>query len=179
MMDRQIIKSALESMLFVWGDPLEAKAAAKVFEADEEYIMGCLKELQDDYEGRSGGIVIQRFGSSFQLCTREENRDFIEKLCNPVKERKLSKSALEVLAVIAYKQPVTRGEIESIRGVRCTYVLEGLQQKGLIEEVGRSEAIGRPVLYGTTDLFLRHFGIESLSELPDIETDEFMTDKNE
>lgn len=179
MMDRQMIKSALESMLFVWGDPLEAGAAAKVFEADEEYIMGCLKELQDDYEGRSGGIVIQRFGSSFQLCTREENRDFIEKLCNPVKERKLSKSALEVLAVIAYKQPVTRGEIEAIRGVRCTYVLEGLQQKGLIAEVGRSEAIGRPVLYGTTDLFLRHFGIESLSELPDIETDEFMTDKNE
>lgn len=179
MIDRQKIKSALESMLFVWGDPLEAGAAARVFEADEDYIMGCLKELQDDYDCRGGGIMIQRFGSSFQLCTREENRDFIEKLCNPAKERKLSKSALEVLAIIAYRQPVTRGEIESIRGVRCSYVLEGLQQKGLIEDAGRSDAIGRPVLYATTDLFLRHFGIESLSELPDIETDGLMTDKNE
>ena len=84
-----------------------------------------------------------------------------------------------MLAIIAYRQPVTRGEIESIRGVRCSYVLEGLQQKGLIEEAGRSDAIGRPVLYATTDLFLRHFGIESLSELPDIETDGLMTDKNE
>ena len=179
MSDRQAVKSALESMLFVWGDPLEVKAAAQVFEADEEYIMGCLKELQEEYECRSGGIMIQRFGSSFQLCTREDNRDYIEKLCNPVKERKLSKSALEVLAIIAYKQPVTRGEIESVRGVKCSYVLDGLQQKGLIGEIGRSEAIGRPLLYGTTNLFLRHFGIESLSELPDIETDEFMTDKNE
>ena len=178
-MDRRSIKSALESMLFVWGEPLKAKLAAQVFDEKEDYVIDCLKELQDEYEGRSGGLMIQRFGSSFQLCTREENRDFIEKLCNPAKEKKLSKSALEVLAIIAYRQPVTRGDIESIRGVRCSYVLDGLVQKGLIEEAGRSEAIGRPILYQTTELFLRHFGIESLSELPDIDDQEFVADKNE
>ena len=79
-----------------------------------------------------------------------------------------------MLAIIAYRQPVTRGEIESIRGVRCSYVLEGLVQKGLIEETGRSEAVGRPILYGTTNLFLRHFGIENLSELPDLEDEDFL-----
>lgn len=171
MNDKNKIKSALESMLFVWGEPLTSKTAAKVFEEDEKYIMDCLIELQDEYNSRDGGIMIQRFENSFQFCTREENSEYIEKLCNPVKEKKLSKSALEVLAIVAYKQPVTRGDIESIRGVRCSYVLEGLEQKGLIKEVGRSEAIGRPILFGTTDLFLRHFGIESLNELPEIEED--------
>lgn len=167
-MEREKIKSGLESMLFVWGDPLDISDAAKVFGEDESVVTACMRELQDEYDARNSGLQIQRFGNNFQLCTREENREYIEKLCNPVKERKLSRSALEVLAIIAYKQPVTRGEIESIRGVKCTYVVDGLVQKGLIEEVGRSEAIGRPVLFGTTDLFLRHFGIESLGELPEI-----------
>jgi len=176
-MEREKIKSGLESMLFVWGDPLSISDAAKVFGEAEAEVMACMRELQDEYDARDSGLQIQKFGNNFQLCTREENREFIEKLCNPVKERKLSRSALEVLAIIAYKQPVTRGEIESIRGVKCTYVVEGLVQKGLIEEVGRSEAIGRPVLFGTTDLFLRHFGIESLVDLPDLETDEGNTSK--
>ncbi len=178
MIGKEIIKSALESMLFVWGEPLDTKTAARVFEEKESYIMECLNELQREYEGRSGGIIIQKFGSSFQLCTREENREYIEKLCNPAKEKRFSKAALEVLAIIAYRQPVTRGDIESVRGVRSSHILEGLMQKGLIEEVGHSEAIGRPVLFGTTDLFLKHFGIESLSELPDLDTEESAEDKN-
>lgn len=178
MNDKNKIKSALESMLFVWGEPLSVKTAAKVFEEDEKFIMDCFIELQDDCNSRNGGIMIQRFGNCFQLCTREENSEYIEKLCNPVKEKKLSKSALEVLAIVAYKQPVTRGDIESIRGVRCSYVIEGLAQKGLIEEVGRSDAIGRPILFGTTDLFLRHFGIESLNELPEVD-DEILPEYEE
>lgn len=168
-MEREVIKSALESMLFVWGDPLNVSDAAQVFAEDEKIVYECLLELKEEYENRDGGIKIQRFGDCFQLCTKEENREFIERLCNPVKEKKLSKSALEVLAIIAYKQPVTRSEIEAIRGIKCSYVLDGLQQKELIEEVGRSEAIGRPILYGTTDLFLRHFGIENIEDLPAIE----------
>ncbi len=174
MTERSKIKSALESMLFVWGDPLDVKTAAQVFETEPAVVADCLKELQAEYDEREGGILIQRFGDSYQLCTAEENRSYIERLCNPVREKKLSKSALEVLAIIAYRQPVTRGEIESIRGVRCSYVLEGLVQKGLIEETGRSEAVGRPILYGTTNLFLRHFGIENLSELPDLEDEDFL-----
>ena len=174
MTDRAMMKSALESMLFVWGEPLEAKTAAKALDAEEILITECLKELQAEYDDRAGGIRIQRFGNCFQLCTAEENREAIERLCNPVREKKLSRSALEVLAIIAYRQPVTRGEIESIRGVRSSYVLEGLVQKGLIEETGRSEAVGRPILYGTTNLFLRHFGIENLSELPELEEESFL-----
>lgn len=174
MTERTKIKSALESMLFVWGDPLDVKTAAQVFETEPGVVADCLKELQAEYDDRAGGIRIQRFGNCFQLCTAEENREAIERLCNPVREKKLSRSALEVLAIIAYRQPVTRGEIESIRGVRSSYVLEGLVQKGLIEETGRSEAVGRPILYGTTNLFLRHFGIENLSELPELEEESFL-----
>ena len=148
MTDRAMMKSALESMLFVWGEPLEAKTAAKALDAEEILITECLKELQAEYDDRAGGIRIQRFGNCFQLCTAEENREAIERLCNPVREKKLSRSALEVLAIIAYRQPVTRGEIESIRG--------------------------RPILYGTTNLFLRHFGIENLSELPELEEEDFL-----
>ncbi len=90
-------------------------------------------------------------------------------MCTPVKEKKLSQSALEVLAIISYKQPITKGEIDSIRGIKCDRVIEGLLKKDLIEEKGRSTAIGRPILYGTTDAFLKHFGFESLKDLPDIE----------
>ena len=106
---------------------------------------------------------------SFQFVTCEENIEYIERLCTPIKHKKLSQSALEVLAIIAYKQPVTKGEIESIRGIRCDRVIDGLEKKELITEVGRSSGIGRPILYGTTDVFLKNFGFTNLKELPDIE----------
>lgn len=101
--------------------------------------------------------------------TREENADYIKSLCTPVKMKKLSQSALEVLAIVAYKQPVTKGMIESVRGIKCDRVMEGLLKKDLICEKGRSEAIGRPILYGTTDTFLRNFGFSSIKDLPEIE----------
>ena len=101
--------------------------------------------------------------------TREENADYIERLCTPVKARKLSQSALEVLAIVAYKQPVTKGEIEAIRGIKCDRVMEGLIKKDLVCEKGRSDAVGRPILYGTTDTFLKNFGFSSLKELPPID----------
>ena len=101
--------------------------------------------------------------------TREENADYIERLCTPVKARRLSQSALEVLAIVAYKQPVTKGEIEAIRGIKCDRVMEGLMKKDLVCEKGRSEAVGRPILYGTTDTFLKNFGFSSLKELPPID----------
>lgn len=168
-MDRKEMKSALESMLFVWGEPLEIRTAAEVFEVEPPVVEAAFSELQQEYERRAGGICLQRFGNRFQLCTPPENRAFLERLCNPVKEKKLSRSAMETLAIIAYKQPVSRGEIESVRGVKCGRIVEGLLQKGLIQDLGRSEAIGRPTLFGTTDLFLRYFGIETLEELPELE----------
>ena len=101
--------------------------------------------------------------------TRKENRGYIERLCTPVRRRRLSQSALETLAIVAYKQPVTKGEIEAVRGIRCDRVLEGLMAKNLVTIVGRAETVGRPNLYGTTNEFLKQFEFESLKDLPKIE----------
>ena len=169
MTGNKAIKSAMESMMFTWGEPLEAKMAADVFNITKEEAYECFKELQVEYEQEGRGIVIREVNKAFQFVTREENADYVRRLCTPVKAKKLSQSALEVLAIIAYKQPVTKGEMEAIRGIKCDRVVEGLMNKNLIEEVGRSSAIGRPILYGTTDTFLKNFGFTSLKELPDIE----------
>ena len=169
MASAKTIKSAIESMMFVWGDPLDIKAVADIFNIDRNEVYACCKELQAEYEAEGRGIVIREVNRSFQFVTRRENIDYIERLCTPVKHRKLSQSALEVLAIVAYKQPVTKGEIEAVRGRRCDRVLDGLEKKKLVAEIGRSDAVGRPILYGTTDEFLRQFGFESLKELPAIE----------
>ncbi len=168
-MNNKTVKSAFESMLFTWGDPLPAKEAADVFGIKEEEARGLFLELKEEYEQEGRGIVIREINGAFQYATKEENASYVEKLCTPVKIKRLSQSALEVLAIIAYKQPVTKGEIEAIRGIKCDRVMDGLAAKGLVEAVGRSQAIGRPILYGTTDGFLKHFGFSSLKDLPEIE----------
>ena len=162
------IKSAIESMLFIWGEPLDAKTLAEVLNIDKKDAIRYLQELAKKYEDEERGIRIREINKTFQFVTFSENAEYIERLCTPVRKRRLSQSALEVLAIVAYKQPVTRGAVESIRGIKCDRVLEGLEAKELVCEVGRSEGIGRPILYGTTDEFLRYFGYESLKELPNI-----------
>ena len=107
MASARTIKSAIESMMFVWGDPLDIKAVADIFNIDRNEVYACCKELQAEYEAEGRGIVIREVNRSFQFVTRRENIDYIERLCTPVKHRKLSQSALEVLAIVAYKQPVT------------------------------------------------------------------------
>lgn len=169
MASNKTIKSAIESMMFVWGEPLDIKEIAEIFNMDKKEIYNLCKELQEEYEQEGRGIVIREVNRSFQFVTRSENLGYIERLCTPVKHKKLSQSALEVLALVAYKQPVTKGEIEAVRGIRCDRVIEGLTKKNLIAEVGRSTSVGRPVLYGTTDEFLRQFGFETLKDLPAIE----------
>jgi segregation and condensation protein B len=169
MASKKTIKSAIESMMFVWGEPLDIKAVAEIFNIDKKEVYEYCKELQDEYEQEGRGIVIREVNKSFQFVTRKENLDYIERLCTPAKHRKLSQSALEVLAIVAYKQPVTKGEIEAIRGIKCDRVMEGLMNKNLVEAVGRSEAIGRPILYGTTDTFLKNFGFTSIKDLPEID----------
>ena len=168
-MTKQKIKSVLESLLFVWGDPLEAKTAAELFNIPVSDMVRIFRELAEDYEERGSGLRIREMDKSFQLCTNAENDDYIQILCTPVKQRRLSQSSLEVLAIIAYKQPVTKNQIDSIRGIRSDRVLEGLMKRELIKELGRSSGIGRPYLYGTTKKFLELFGFESLAELPAIE----------
>ena len=169
MASKKSIKSALESMMFVWGEPLDVKTAADVFNMNRQEIYECFLELQKEYEQEGRGIVIREVNKAFQFVTREENADYIERLCTPVKARRLSQSALEVLAIVAYKQPVTKGEIEAIRGIKCARVMDGLIRKELVCEKGRSDAVGRPILYGTTDAFLKNFGFSSLKELPPID----------
>lgn len=163
------IKSAIESMMYIWGEPLDIKDMAEVFNMDKKEVYECCRELAEEYEREGRGIVIREVNKSFQFVTRPENIDYIERLCTPVKQKRLSQSALEVLAIVAYRQPVTKGEIEAVRGIRCDRVIEGLSAKGLVAELGRSDAVGRPILYGTTDEFLKQFGFSSLKELPDIE----------
>ena len=169
MSSRKTIKSAFESMLFTWGEPLDVKAAADVFNITKQEATEYFLELQREYEEEGRGIVIRQINNSFQFVTREENADYIRTLCTPVKAKKLSQSALEVLAIVAYKQPVTKGEIEAIRGIRCDRVMEGLMKKDLVCEKGRSDSVGRPILYGTTDAFLQNFGFSSIKELPQID----------
>ena len=169
MNSKKTIKSALESMMFVWGQPLDVKTCADILNISKEDTLQYFLELQDEYEQEGRGIVIRQVNKSFQLVTLAENAEFIERLCTPVKVKRLSQSALEVLAIIAYKQPVTKGEIDAIRGVKCDRVIDGLMKKDLVMVKGRSEGIGRPLLYGTTEAFLKNFGFNSLKELPEIE----------
>lgn len=168
-MANENIKSAIESLMFVWGDPLEAKACAELFNMSTSDMLHIMRELMQEYDERGGGIRIREVGKAYQFYTIPENDDYIQKLCTPVRSRRLSQAALEVLAVVAYKQPVTKGQIDGVRGIKSDRVIEGLISKELIEEQGRSNAIGRPILYGTTRKFLEVFGFESLKDLPEIE----------
>jgi segregation and condensation protein B len=169
MTSKKTIKSAFESLMFVWGEPLDAKTAAELFNISNKEAYDYFTELKEEYDREGRGIRIREINKSFQLVTSSENVEYIERLCTPVREKRLSQQALEVLAIVAYRQPVTKGEIEAIRGIRCDRVLEGLMKRDLVQEAGRSSAIGRPILYGTTDAFLKHFGFQNLKELPDIE----------
>lgn len=163
------VKSAFESMMFTWGEPLSARTAGEVLNISEAEAKEAFEELAEEYRQEARGIRVRRIGKGYQFVTAEENGTYIQRLCTPVKRRKLSQSALEVLAIVAYKQPVTKGEIEAIRGIRCDRVLEGLANKGLVEQRGRAESIGRPILYGTTEAFLRYFDLADIKELPDIQ----------
>ena len=168
-MTKEKIKAALESLLFVWGDPMDTKTAADLFNISSSEMLHIFRELASDYENRGSGLRIREMDKCFQLCTNEEYDDYIRLLCTPVKEKRLSQASLEVLAIIAYKQPVTKAQIDAVRGIKSDRILETLMARGLVKELGRSTAIGRPYLYGTTMEFLSLFGFESLSDLPIIE----------
>ncbi|MDD7718803.1 MAG: SMC-Scp complex subunit ScpB [Eubacteriaceae bacterium] len=169
MNSKKTIKSAFESMMYIWGEPLDVKDAADIFNISREDAEKYFLELQQEYEQEGRGIVIRQINKSFQFVTRPENAEYIERLCTPVKIKRLSQSALEVLAIIAYRQPVTKGEIDAIRGVKSDRVIDGLMKKNLVMVTGKSNGIGRPLLYGTTEEFLKNFGFTSIKDLPDIE----------
>ena len=168
MYSNKTMKSALETMMFMWGEPLEVKDAAEVLEADRNEVRKLFRELQNEYEQEGRGIRIQEADDAFRFVTLADNEMFLKKLCTPVRVRRLSQAALEVLAIIAYRQPVTRSEIDSIRGIKSERVIDGLIDKGLVEVKGRSEGVGRPLIYATTKEFLTKFGFASLKDLPEV-----------
>lgn len=165
-MDMNELAHVIEAILFVAGEPVEVHEMQRALEITEDETWQAIDALDSDYSYHRRGICLKRFGNHIQLSTRADYAPYVERLLQPIQKQSLSQSAMETLAVIAYRQPVTKLEIEAIRGVKCDYSVQSLVNKNLIEVVGRKEALGRPMLYGTTDFFLSHFGLSSLNDLP-------------
>ncbi|NLY90438.1 MAG: SMC-Scp complex subunit ScpB [Firmicutes bacterium] len=159
-------KAVLEALIFASSEPVTVKEMSIITELNEETVRILLFELAQEYNDQQRGIQLMEVAGGYQLVTKPEMAVYLEKLKKVPRQVPLSQAALETLAIIAYKQPITRAEIETIRGVRVDSSLTTLLEKGLIEETGRKEGPGRPILYGTTKEFLKYFGLNSLDELP-------------
>ncbi len=159
------LTSIIESILFVSGTQVAISDIAEKLEITNQDVLKVAEKLKEKYSGISG-IQLLTFNKKLQFCSNPENADSVSAVLNPIKEKELSKSMLEVAAIIAYKQPVTRIDLEEIRG-NSEYAVQKLLELGVIEPVGRKDAVGKPVLFGTTDKFLKRFQIESLDQLPD------------
>lgn len=170
-MNKQQTLSALEAVLFASGDPISIDRLSQVFEIKPEEIEQYIKELKAKLDSNNSGFDVVRLENTYQLVTREEFAPYIKKAFDIKRRTPFSPASLEVLAVIAYNQPVTRAFIEQVRGVDCSGVVSTLVEKGLIEERGRLELPGRPLLYGTTKTFLRSFSLNDLSDLPPLPKD--------
>ncbi len=156
----------IESVLFVSGVAVSCKDIAEKSNCSEKDVLSAAKLLQEKYSGESG-IHLLIFNKKLQFCSNPDYAEQVSNVLNPIKERELSKSMLEVAAIIAYKQPVTRIDLEELRGSNSEFALQNLLKLGVIEVVGRKDTVGKPVLFGTTDEFLKRFQISSLDELPD------------
>lgn len=166
------MKGIIESLLFVVGDEgLTKDELSKIMELDMEALNTILDELIESYKNENRGIKITILGNRLKLVTKKENKQYIQKMINTTDDGTLSQSALETLAIIAYNQPITRIAVDEIRGVSSSHIIRKLLYKDLICEIGRSEAAGRPILYGTTSMFLDYFGLADIKELPVIEVE--------
>lgn len=160
------LKAQLEAVLFAVGEPVEIPKLADCLEIDEETLSDVAEHLRAELDERGSGLCILRLDNKYQLCTRIKYADYVRRALEVRKNAPLSNAAFEVLAIVAYNQPVTKSFVEQIRGVDCSGVMTSLVNKNLIEEKGRLDLPGRPLLYGTTPEFLKCFCISSLSELP-------------
>lgn len=163
--------AAIEAILFSVGDAVSVKELAKVLEAEENEVSTIIEYMVKEYEEEKRGIKIIKLEDAYQLCTKQEYYDYLIKLVNMPKKHVLTDALMETLSIVAYKQPITRQEIEAIRGVSCVHAINKLVEYKLIGEVGRLDAVGRPILFGTTEDFMRSFGVTSLDELPVITPD--------
>lgn len=167
-MEREKAKAVLESILFTMGESVEIERLAAVIEEDKKNTRELLLEMKEDYDNRECGITLMELEDSFQMCTKGDMYEYLIKIAKTPRKYVLTDTLLETLSIIAYKQPITRLEIEKIRGVSCDHAVNRLVEFGLVAEVGRMDAPGRPLLFGTTEEFLRSFGVKSLEELPEL-----------
>lgn len=161
-------KAAIEAVLFAMGDSLELSKIAKAIGHDTETTRKVLQNMMDDYQRENRGIRIIELENAYQMCTKQEYYEYLVNIALQPKKATLSDVMMETLSIIAYKQPVTRIEIEKIRGVKCDHAINKLIEYNLVQELGRLDAPGRPILLGTTEEFLRNFGVDSTEHLPTI-----------
>lgn len=163
------LEAVLEGLLFVMGEEgLSIEEAMRIMEVDYDNLKVIIGKLCEEYKKKNRGIELNILGNHLKLTTKKEHKEYISKLI-PDKEVLLSQAALETLAIIAYNQPITRSQIDEIRGISSSHMVRKLQARNLIKEMGRSDKPGRPLLYGTTDDFLDYFGMSNIEDLPEIE----------
>jgi segregation and condensation protein B len=167
-MVEQHLKRSLEAVLFVSDEPLPAAVIAQALEVDRRAVEDACEALARDLEDRGSGLVLRNVAGGWRLFTHPDTAALVEGFVLSSRQARLTKASLETLAIVAYKQPVTRHQVSGIRGVNCDGVLRALQDRGLVQEVGREEAPGRPMLYGTTPGFLERLGLPSLASLPSL-----------
>jgi len=170
-MENDVLAGIVEAILFVAGEPMPIDDLAHALNLTAIEMTALIDELRAQCECSHRGLRINRHGNTVQISVKPQYAPYVERVLQPAQKQSLSQAALETLSIIAYRQPVTKAEIEMIRGVKCDYSVQSLTNKGLIGTVGRREAVGRPILYGTTEMFLQHFGIESMEDLPRLNLD--------
>ena len=178
-MEIEKMQSAIEAILFTMGDSVELEKLASAIGHDEETTRKLVHNMMDKYEAEDRGIRIIELDNAFQLCTKKEMYEYLIRVAKQPKRYVLTDVLLETLSIIAYKQPVTKLEIEKIRGVKSDHAVNKLVEYGLVEETGRLDAPGRPLLFGTTEEFLRRFSVHSLDELPVLDQEQLAHFKEE
>ena len=164
--DEGTLKGRIEAILYVAGEAVSLRDLARALQTGEDEVRKAVSGLKDEYDYEQRGFLLKRFNDKVQLATRPLYASDVVRMLQPVQQQSLSQAAMETLAVVAYRQPVTRAEVEQVRGVKCDYSLQSLISKGLIREAGRKDTIGRSIPFCTTDEFLSHFGLEGLEDLP-------------
>ena len=172
-------KAIIEAILFTMGESVEVSRLAEVLDCDIKTTKNLLMEMQQEYSQRDGGIQLLILDDAVQLCTRKELYEYIICIAKAPRKITLSEAALETLAIVAYKQPITRVEIEKIRGVSSHHSIDRLLEYDFIQELGRLDAPGRPILFGTTEQFLRSFGLENIAQMPEMDMNKMEEFKEE
>lgn len=166
---KENLKNILEAVLFASGDPIPVNVLSTSLDVDAKEINVAVTELKEEYSDSKRGFSIITMNSSIQMATNEDYAQIVEDILSPIRSEKLTKSAIEVLSIIAYRQPITRGEIAEIRGVRSDYLINTLIRKDLIRECGKKDTLGHPSLFATTEIFLRDFNLKDISQLPTLD----------